>query len=139
MTQRPRPAFEAVELDPIDARLEAKAAEKGIPKLVQSRPEPAGTGEGLAVEQQGLGDVGAASEAQPRGEVAVVRQQSMAINAEVPEYVWMQLKIACVKKKMTMRQFTLLAYKAQGIEVKEEDLCEDGRRLRGSRALQKKE
>ena len=38
-TPRPRPAFQSVELDPIDARLEAKAVEKGIPTLVTPKAE----------------------------------------------------------------------------------------------------
>ena len=39
ITQKPRPAFQSLELDPIDARLEARAAEKGIPTLVNPIPE----------------------------------------------------------------------------------------------------
>ncbi len=35
-----RPAFQSIELDPIDARLEARAAERGIPTLVTPKAEP---------------------------------------------------------------------------------------------------
>ena len=34
-----RPTFQSVELDPMDARLEARAAEKGIPTLVTPKAE----------------------------------------------------------------------------------------------------
>lgn len=34
-----RPAFQSIELDPIDARLEARAAERGIPTLVTPKTE----------------------------------------------------------------------------------------------------
>ena len=33
-----KPAFQSVELDPMDLRLEAKAVEKGIPTLVTTKP-----------------------------------------------------------------------------------------------------
>jgi len=33
-----RPPFQSVELDPIDVRLEARAAQKGIPTLVAPAP-----------------------------------------------------------------------------------------------------
>ena len=126
---RPRPAFQSVELDPIDARLEAKAAAKGIPTLVSPRPEPVAEPEAaLAMPRVPPG-----RKAHRAGETqaATPRARMMALNIEVPDYVWIALKTRAAQELGSVRHFTLKAYRAQGIEIRDADMIEDGRRLRG--------
>src|SRR5271157_5239552 len=83
--------FQAIELDTIDARLEAKAAEKGMPTLVTPKTEqppeikpsePANAPEPQAPKKLGKA---AAQEATPRS-----RMKSLKI--ELPDYTWVALK-----------------------------------------------
>lgn len=128
-----RPAFQSVELEPIDQRLEAKAVEKGIPTLVTPRPEP-------ALQVPSAEPAPAASKLQrkpPKAEnveLATPRERMMTVNIEVPAYVWIAIKTRAAQEFESIRHFTLKAYRAQGIEIRDEDMIEDGRRLRGSRA-----
>lgn len=131
---KPRPAFQSVELDPIDARLEAKAAEKGIPTLVNPRNEPVAaletppTTPGAPIQRKAK-RAGATEESTPR-------ERMMSLNIEVPDYVWIALKTRAAQDMSSVRHFTLKAYRAQGIEIKNADMVEDGRRLRGAKANQ---
>ncbi len=112
-----RPAFQSVELDPIDARLEARAAEKGIPTLVA--PGSA-TGDG----QTRQGRAAAASGGTPRARMKT-------LNVEVPDYAWIAIKTQAAQKMVSVRHIIMSALRASGIEIMEADMVEDGRRLRG--------
>ena len=57
----------------------------------------------------------------------------MSLNIEVPDYVWIALKTRAAQDMGSVRHFTLKAYRAQGIEIKDADMVEDGRRLRGAK------
>ena len=113
-----RPAFQSVELDPIDARLEAKAAEKGIPTLVTPSSEMVNT-------QRRRGRAGDAAEGTPRARMK-------PLNVEVPDYAWIALKTRAAQEMVSVRHVILLALRASGIEIKDADMVEDGRRLRGA-------
>jgi len=86
-----RPAFQSVELDPIDARLEAKAAEKGIPTLVMPKAEPVIAEEPpvpiepVAQLPRKAGRAGAPAQSTPRS-----RMKGLEI--KLPDYVWIALK-----------------------------------------------
>lgn len=131
--KRHKPAFQSVELDPIDQRLEAKAVEKGIPTLVSPKPEPV---DPVPIAETVL----AASKLQRKpakttdAGVPTPRDRMMTVNIEVPAYVWIAIKTRAAQVLESIRHFTLKAYRAQGIQIRDEDMIEDGRRLRGSKA-----
>jgi|KBSSwiStaDraftv2_1062776.scaffolds.fasta_scaffold4332811_1 hypothetical protein len=99
-----RPAFKAVDLDPIDSRLEVRAAEKGIPTLV----EP-GAGE--------------------RRERAP-RVRKVKLSVDVPEYVWTALRMRAAQEMVTVRHVVMKALKESGIDIDDADMVDDGRRAR---------
>jgi hypothetical protein len=123
-----RPSFQSVELDPIDARLEAKAAEKGIPTLVSPRIEepPAAVTTVPAVpaapSPRNAGR-GPSTQATPRS-----RMRGLKI--ELPDYVWVELKKHAAEEMVSLRHVIMMALRAKGIPINDADMIEDGRRLR---------
>ncbi len=121
-----RPSFQSVELDPIDARLDAKAAEKGIPTLVIAKAEAAPQIEPpppVAAVPRKVSR-GAAKEATPRS-----RMKGLKI--ELPDYVWVALKMKAAEEMVSLRHVIMTALKKQGVVINDADMIEDGRRLRG--------
>jgi hypothetical protein len=124
-----RPAFQSIELDSIDVRLEARAAEKGIPTLMPTpaaappppRPEaarpvppaPPRTGPGR----------GRAPDATPRSRMK-------ALKIELPPNAWIELKKRTAEDMVSLRYFVMDALRAKGIHIDEADMVEDGRRFR---------
>lgn len=132
IAKAPRPAFQAVELDPVDRRLEAKAAEKGIPTLVVPKP----VGEAATKEEKGPeteNTVDRKTRKVPASEPAKAAPRMFSLTVEVPDYVWIALKTRAAQDMSSLRHFTLKAFRAQGIEIRDEDMIEDGRRLRGGK------
>jgi hypothetical protein len=122
-----RPPFQAIELDPIDARLEAKAAEKGIPTLVTTKPSsapqpapPMAPQDGARAHRQGRGVL---NESTPRS-----RMKGLKI--ELPDYAWVELKKRTAEDMVSLRFFIMEALRAKGIPINEVDMIEDGRRFR---------
>lgn len=125
-----RPAFQSVELDPIDARLEAKAAEKGIPTLVTPRAE-APVVEEQPMPVQPLNPVlRKTSRAAPQAQ-STPRSRMKGLKIELPDYVWVALKHRAAEDMVSLRHIIMMALRAQGISINEADMIEDGRRLRG--------
>jgi hypothetical protein len=125
--QKPvRPAFQSVELDPIDARLEAKAAEKGIPPLVNPIPEPSvlRTAPPATVAPRKPKRAGDSAQSTPRGRMKT-------LNVEVPDYAWIAIKTPAAQEMVSVRHIIMSALKAKGIAINDADMIEDGRRLRG--------
>ena len=127
-----KPAFQSVELDPIDLRLEAKAVEMGIPTLVAAKPEPAVDAIIAAVTTtpkvaHKLGRAGASAQSTPRARMK-------PLNIEVPDYAWIAIKMRAAQQMVSVRHIIMSALKADGIEIKAADMIEDGRRLRGADA-----
>jgi len=135
-TNKPsKPAFQSVELDPIDLRLEAKAVEKGIPTLVTARPEtpepqaiapPSASGSKTAPRKPGR--AGPSTQSTPRARMKT-------LNIEVPDYAWIAIKMRAAQEMVSVRHIIMSALKAEGIEIRDADMIEDGRRLRGSEAV----
>jgi len=122
-----RPPFQAIELDPIDARLEARAAEKGIPTLVTAKPmtapEPApvmAPRDEVRSQRPGRGPL---NESTPRS-----RMKPLKI--ELPDYAWVELKQRVAEDMVSLRYFIMEALRAKGIKINEVDMIEDGRRFR---------
>jgi len=122
-----RPAFQSVELDPIDARLEAKAAERGIPTMVDPKPqEPT-----IPVPQSAARRVQAVRTSRTgQGSQATPRARMRGLRIELPEYVWVALKKQAADEMVSLRHVIMTALRKQGVEIKEADMVEDGRRLR---------
>jgi hypothetical protein len=134
-----RPTFLSIEADdPIDARLEARAAEKGIPTLSKTvAPTAAPLPERGSPEPATVVDQMQAPFRSVQGSVAI-QKRSLAIQQRrmrplkilLPDYAWVALKKRSAEKMVTMRHFVTEALRAQGIHIDEADMNEDGRRLR---------
>ena len=143
MSQKPRPNFLSVELDPIDARLEAKAAEKGIPTLVNPKPEaPKPEPQTITAAQVATPlpaptpapTSAAAPKKRPKagqGAQSTPRDRMRGLKIELPDYVWISLKKRAAEDMVSLRHVIMTALRAQGIAINEADMIEDGRRLRG--------
>ena len=112
-----KPAFQSVELDPIDVRLEAKAVEKGIPTLVNPESAPM-----------------ASRKPRRAGERSTPRSRMKTLNIEVPDYVWIAIKTRAAQEMVSVRHILMTVLRTSGIEIKDADMIEDGRRLRGAEA-----
>ena len=124
-----RPAFQSVELDPIDARLEAKAVEKGIPTLVTHKAdaspaeEPSAPVEPVASAPRKL--------ARAVSKQATPRSRMKGLKIELPDYVWVALKKRAAEDMVSLRHVIMTALRDKGIPINDADMIEDGRRLRG--------
>ena len=127
-----RPPFQSVELDPIDVRLEARAAEKGIPTLVApaptltrppSEPEPPTKLDAPAAQMPQKAGRGMPIDATPRS-----RMKSLKI--ELPDYAWIELKKRTAEDMVSLRFFIMDSLRAKGIPINPADMVEDGRRFR---------
>jgi len=127
MTRIARPSFQGVEIDLVDQRPEAQAIEKGIPSLVVAKP---------SIENV---DGPTTAHVKPRraGEGArpTPRARMKTLNLEVPDYAWIEIKMRAAKQMTSVRHVIMSALKAEGIEIRDADMIEDGRRLRGSEAI----
>jgi hypothetical protein len=126
---RPRPAFQSVELDPIDARLEAKAAEKGIPTLVIPKIEESEPEEGVEATEP---TVAVVPRRTPRAtpKQATPRSRMKGLKIELPDYVWVALKKRAAEDMVSLRHIIMSALRDKGIPINDADMIEDGRRFR---------
>jgi hypothetical protein len=128
MTVKPnRPAFQAVKLDPIDARLEARAVQRGIPAMVTPKAEvqllpvpsaPAGT------------EAPASPKPTAPANQATPRSRMIGVKVELPDYVWISLKKKAAEDMVPLRQVIMTALRDKGIHINDADMIEDGRRFR---------
>ena len=72
-------------------------------------------------------------EAPPSG--ATPRSAMHKINFEAPDYLSTELKIDAARKQTSVRHVIMMALKKAGFTIKDIDMIEDGRRLRGSNKL----
>lgn len=133
-----RAPFLPVTNDIDDDRLEQLASAKGVGALV--RPEPpkprAGPGTTSRPTQQALPATPPDEESRQVAvaDQATPRSRMKTINLELPDYVWTDLKIRSAHEQVSVRHLIMSALKGQGIAIREPDMIEDGRRLRGGRA-----
>lgn len=124
-----RPAFQSIELDPIDARLEARAAERGIPTLVTPKAEQ-------PAEVQLLAAASASEVPAPRkpgtgpSKEATPRSRMKGLKVELPDYVWIALKKRAAEEMVSLRHVIMTALREKGIPINDADMIEDGRRFR---------
>jgi hypothetical protein len=115
-----RPAFQSVELDTLDQRLQAKAVEKGIPTLVAPAPGAASA----VTARKGARN---AADSTPLA-------ATKPLNVQVPDYAWVAIKIRAAQERVSIRYVIMSALRAAGIEIKDVDMHEGGRRVRSTAA-----
>lgn len=117
----------------LDDDIERLAAAKGVATMVKpmatssasssSSPMTASMatrgGEGVTLQP----DEVSPTVARPRGKLK-------GINLEVPDYVWTDLKIRAAHAQTSVRHIIMKALRANGIVIADDDMVEDGRRLR---------
>lgn len=140
MTKQRAP-FMPVTPDIDDDALETLARDKGVGSLVKPVANRSGEGgstgstvpsvsapeaiqEALPAEAKG---VAALSVAQPE---PTPRNRMKAVNFEVPDYAWTELKILAARQQVSVRHIIMAALKEKGIPITDADMVEDGRRLR---------
>lgn len=129
-----RPAFQSVEIDLIDQRLEEQAAEKGIPVLVTPKLEPAAQVDTQTVTERQQ-PAALAPSSKPRSSApaqATPRARMKTLNLEIPDYAWIEIKMRAAQQMVSVRHVIMSTLKASGIAINDADMIEDGRRLRGS-------
>ena len=55
------------------------------------------------------------------------RAQMKTLNVEVPGYAWIAIKTLAAQQMVSVRHVIMSALKANGIEIKDADMIEDGR------------
>jgi hypothetical protein len=121
-----RAPFMPVTPDIDDAALESLAREKGVGALVKPVANRAGEAPRVDAKAAPQTDTAQVSgEPQP-----TPRSRMKAVNIELPDYAWTDLKIRAAKEQVSVRHIIMTALKAQGIEISDVDMVEDGRRLR---------
>ena len=125
-----RPAFQSIELDPIDARLEAKAAEKGIPTLVNPKTET--PPEARIVPAPAAAEISPPPKkpAKATPHEATPRSRMKPLKIELPDYTWIALKKRTAEEMVSLRYFIMEALREKGIPINDIDMVEDGRRFR---------
>jgi hypothetical protein len=119
-----KPAFQSVELDLIDRRLDVQAVEKGIPTLVVQK---SGLAEPAAEVPPPSPSLPVGSRSSPR---STPRGRMKTLNIEVPDYAWVAIKMRAAKDMVSVRHVIMLALRETGIEINDVDMVEDGRRYR---------
>ncbi len=138
MSLKPQRApFMPVTPDIDDDRLERLAEEKGVGALV--KPAPAGNRAGeravakSAVPQAEKSSPAKSTATEPVSEhEATPRSRMKTVNLELPDYVWTDLKIRAAHQQTSVRHIVMTALKGQGVAIREVDMVEDGRRIRGA-------
>jgi hypothetical protein len=130
-----KPAFQSVEIDLIDQRLDAQAAEKGIPTLVIPKLGPPEAAVDLNAPEAAKGPARRASRGAGTPVQCTPRDRMKTLNIEVPDYAWIAIKMRAAQDMVSVRHVIMLALRADGIEIKDADMIEDGRRLRGNESV----
>jgi len=136
-----RAPFMPVTPDVDDDALETLARDKGVGALV--KPVANRSGESASgnstmpnfsapeAVQQALPaeakDVAAPSVAQME---PTPRSRMKAVNFEVPDYTWTELKILAARQQVSVRHVIMAALREKGIPITDADMVEDGRRQR---------
>lgn len=118
-----RAPFQPVSADIDDQKLERLAAEKGVGSLVK----PVANGAGAAKQVSEPTRVKKSEAINPD---ATPRSQMKTVNLEVPGYAWTELKIRAAREQVSVRHIVMEAMRSIGIEIKDADMVEDGRRIR---------
>lgn len=119
-----RKPFQPLGTDDMDSKIENLAREKGVGALVK----PAKGEQGSSALPLPPMDPAPVAEHAPQG-------RRKALNIDLPDYVWTELKIRAAHRQTSVRHVVMTALLAEGFHIEEADMIEDGRRLRGKGAL----
>lgn len=122
-----RKPFMSIMPDIDDVAIEAVARAKGVPSLSAPEPQP-----GVAV---GAGGPDADNDDAASDHGPTPRSRMAYIKACLPDYAVLDLRTRAAREKVSLNHVILTALAAAGIAIRPEDMIEDGRRLRGSRAI----
>ena len=127
MTKQP---FQPFNLD-LDDQLERIAQAKGVPALttppVLPDHEPP-----LHPAEEGVQQAFAPASQQPAATAGFpVKPPPCEARVKVPDYLMMELKMETVRRRVSLNHLFLSGLRATGFTVHDEDMIEDGRRLRG--------
>lgn len=111
-----RAPFAPITPDIDDDKLERLAAGKGVGALVKPVANAAGEGTPPPAASIPL--------------EAPLCRDLKSLSADVPTYVWTALKIRAAERQTSLRHVLLTALRKDGIAILDEDMIEDGRRLR---------
>lgn len=127
-----RAPFMPVTPDIDDDALENLARDKGVGALVKPVANRAGEGPPTVVASTPVPATQQPADATEHGAASVPtpRSRMKAVNLELPDYAWTELKIRAAKEQVSVRHIIMTALKQHGIEIAESDMIEDGRRLR---------
>lgn len=120
-----RKPFLPVTSDIDDERIERLAQEKGVASMVKPAPATQRAGEEAPVKPT-------RKAVEPSQSTATPRSKMKAVNLELPDYAWTDLKIRAAQMQTSVRHIVMKALKADGIAIRDVDMVEDGRRDRGS-------
>jgi hypothetical protein len=105
----------------IDANLEDLARAKGVATMVKTPPKTEAAPEVLVMKPPEPVD--------PES-IPTPRSQMKNLNIELPDYVWKELKIRAAHRGTTIKHVIMTSLKAEGFEIRQADMIEDGRRDR---------
>lgn len=145
MTKEPFQPF----TDDLDNQLERIAHAKGVPALTNEPSAPRQDPPLQSLQEQGAyQDHSLTPQAplppQPANALLPAEPaptpppepEKMHARLKIPEYLMIELKIQSVRRRVSLNHLFLAGLKATGFTVRDEDLVEDGRRLRGKAAPQ---
>lgn len=113
-----RKAFIALDAE-LDERLERLADAKGVSSLVKPGSDP------------GAGGTRHAPEPVDPETIPTPRSRMKNVNIEIPDYVWKELKIRAAHRSTTIKHVIMTSLQAEGFDIRNADMIEDGRRDRG--------
>lgn len=116
-----RKPFLALDVDIDDSRLERLAEQKGVATLVKRAQE---TDEGATLTRKPEPVVDPETIPTPRN-----RMKNFSI--EIPDYVWKELKVRAAHRGTTIKHVIMTSLRAEGFDIRNADMIEDGRRDRG--------
>jgi hypothetical protein len=133
MSERaPRKAFNPITVD-LDEKVDELARRKGIPTLVDPEPMHAETGSSQTAARTERSGEGENTRPMPVAAPLLQESEYATLKFEAPLYLIDELHAAARRQRSSLKYLLLSTLKAQGFEVRDEDLIPDGRRLRGSR------
>jgi hypothetical protein len=127
MTKEP---FQPFNLD-LDDQLERIAQAKGVPALTTTPILPDHEPTLHPAEEGAQKSFSQAIQQPPTTEQLPVKPPPCEARVKVPDYLMMELKMETVRRRVSINHLFLAGLRATGFTVHDEDMIEDGRRLRG--------
>jgi len=127
-----RAPFQPLGTDIDDDKIERLAREKGVGVFVKpSAKEPPARGQESQVAVAAAPDPSTKESAVESDQ----RCHMKSLNLQLPDYAWTDLKIRAAQRQTSLRHVVMMALINDGITIADEDLIEDGRRIRGDRRV----